>query len=170
MRIQRYTQLCDFSAQIFLLFKKSIHQNCKWITISRVNYMILFHSAYLHYSDVIISAMAFQIISVLIVSSTVCPGADKRKHQSYASLAFVRRIHRWTVTGGFPQKGSATRKIFSLDDVIMICKMHNPIHAKRSWHGPILMRLIQPCIHVFTKTRAWLTTQVNLVKEYVTCK
>ena len=158
MRIQRYTQLHDFSAQIFLLFKKNIHQSFKWITISRVNYMILFHYAYLHYSGVIMSAMVFQITGVLIVCSTVCSGADKRKHQSSASVAFVGRIHRWTVTGGFPPQRASNAENISFDDVIMICKMHYPIHAKRSWHGPILMRLIQPCIHVFTKTRAWLTT------------
>ena len=41
-----------------------------------------------HYSDVIISAMASQITGVSIVYSTLCSGADKRKHQSSASLAF----------------------------------------------------------------------------------
>ena len=43
------------------------------------------------------SAMASQITSVWIVCSTVCSGGDKRKHQSSASLAFVRGIHRWPV-------------------------------------------------------------------------
>ena len=47
-----------------------------------------------HYSDVIMGAMASQITSLTIVYSTVCPGADQRKHQSSASLAFVRGIHR----------------------------------------------------------------------------
>ena len=36
-----------------------------------------------------------QITGVSIVCSTVCSGADHRKHQSSASLAFVRGIHRW---------------------------------------------------------------------------
>ena len=35
-------------------------------------------------------------------------GADQRKHQSSASLAFVRRIHRWPLN--FPHKGPVTRK------------------------------------------------------------
>ena len=43
-----------------------------------------------HYSDVIMGAMASQITGVLSVFSTVCSGADQRKHQSSASLAFVR--------------------------------------------------------------------------------
>ena len=52
---------------------------------------------YLHYSDVIVSAMASQITGVSIVYLTVGSGADQRKHQSSASLAFVRGIHRWPV-------------------------------------------------------------------------
>ena len=50
-----------------------------------------------HDSDVIMSAAAFQITGISIVYSTVCSGADQRKHQSSASLAFVRGIHRWPV-------------------------------------------------------------------------
>ena len=42
-------------------------------------------------------AMASEIISLTIVYSTVYSGADQRKHQSSASLAFVRGIHRWPV-------------------------------------------------------------------------
>ena len=38
------------------------------------------------------SAMAPQITSFAIVNSTVYSGADQRKHQSSASLAFVRGI------------------------------------------------------------------------------
>ena len=48
-----------------------------------------------HYSDVIMGSMASEIISLTIVYSTVYWGADQRKHQSSASLAFVRGIHRW---------------------------------------------------------------------------
>ena len=46
-----------------------------------------------------------------------CSGADQRKHQSPASMAFVRGIHRWPV--GSPHKGPVTWKMFSFDDVIM---------------------------------------------------
>ena len=44
-------------------------------------------------------------------------GADQRKHQSSASLAFVRGIHRRPVNS--PHKGPVTRKVFPFDDVIM---------------------------------------------------
>ena len=39
-------------------------------------------------------SMESQIISLTIVYSAVYSGADQRKHQSSASLAFVRGIHR----------------------------------------------------------------------------
>ena len=39
------------------------------------------------------SAMAPHITGVAIVYSAVCSGADQRKHQSSALLAFVRGIH-----------------------------------------------------------------------------
>ena len=71
----------------------------------------------IHYSDVIMSALEFQITSVAIVWSTICSGADQRKHQSSASLAAVRGIHRWPVES--PHKGPVTREMFSFDDVIM---------------------------------------------------
>ena len=54
------------------------------------------HSPF-HYSDVITGAMASQITGASIVYSTVCSGVDQRKHQSSASLAFVRGIHGWPV-------------------------------------------------------------------------
>ena len=61
--------------------------------------------------------MALQITCVLIVYSTVCSGIDQRKHQSSASLAFVRRIHQWLNS---PHKGPVTQKMFPFDDVIML--------------------------------------------------
>ena len=44
--------------------------------------------------------------------------AHQRKHQSSASLAFVRGIHRRPVNS--PHKWPVTRKMFPFDDVIMI--------------------------------------------------
>ena len=72
---------------------------------------------FMHYNDVIMSAMASQMTSLTIVCSTVYSGADQRKHQSSVSLAFVRGIHRWPMNS--PHKGPVTRKIFPFDDVIM---------------------------------------------------
>ena len=62
--------------------------------------------------------IASQITSLTIVYSAVYLDADQRKHQSFASLAFVRGIHRGPVNS--PHKWSVTRKMFPFDDVIMI--------------------------------------------------
>ena len=76
------------------------------------------NDAHTHHTDVTISTMASQVTSLTIVYSTVYSGADQRKLQSSASLAFVRGIHRWPVNS--PHKGPVTRKMFSCDDVIII--------------------------------------------------
>ena len=65
-----------------------------------------------HYNDIIMSAMASQITSHTTICSTVYSGADQRKHQSSASLAFLRGIHRWPMNS--PHKGAVTRKIVSI--------------------------------------------------------
>ena len=70
-----------------------------------------------HYIDVIMTTMASQITSLTVVYSIVYSCADKRKHQSSASLAFVRGIHRGPVNS--PHKWPVTRKMFPFDDVIM---------------------------------------------------
>ena len=72
----------------------------------------------LHYGDFIMGTIASQITSLTIIYSTVYSGADQRKHQSSASLAFVRGIYRGPVNS--PHKGPVTRKMFPFDDVIMV--------------------------------------------------
>ena len=62
--------------------------------------------------------IASQITILTIVYSTIYLGVDQRKHQSSASLAFLRRIHRGLVNS--PHKWPVTRKMFPFDDVIMI--------------------------------------------------
>ena len=58
-----------------------------------------------------------QITSLMIVYSTFYSGADQRKHQSSASLAFVWGIHRWPVNSS--HKWLVTWKMFPFDDIIM---------------------------------------------------
>ena len=73
-------------------------KNCCETGLLILNYMSLSPAknskALAHYNDVIMGAMASQITSLTIVYSTVYLGADQRKHQSSASMAFVRGIHR----------------------------------------------------------------------------
>ena len=61
-----------------------------------------------HYNDVIMTETVSQITGVWIVYPNVRSDADQRRHQSSASLAFVRGIHRWPVNS--PHKGQVTRK------------------------------------------------------------
>ena len=65
-------------------------------------------------------AVASQITSLTIVYSTIYSDADQSKHQSSASLAFVRGIHRGPVNS--PHKWPVTRKMFPFDDVIIRSK------------------------------------------------
>ena len=76
-------------------------------------------------------AMAYQITGVSIVCSIVCAGADQRKHQSSASLAFV-----WVVS---PHKGPVTRKMFQLDDVIIIVVFNDKESQSYIMIGSIVM-------------------------------
>ena len=69
-----------------------------------------------HY--VTLSAMASQITSLTIVYLSVYSGAGQRKHQSSASLAFVRGIHRWLVHS--PHKWPVKRKMAPFDDVMIV--------------------------------------------------
>ena len=87
---------------------------------------------------VMMSAMTSQITGVLIVCSVVYSGADQRKHQSSASLAFVRGVHRWPVDS--PHKWPVTLKCFHLmsswwTDTMHQCNMDHPITwIKSAWH------------------------------------
>ena len=88
----------------------------------------------LHYSDVIMSAMASKITSVSLVCSNVCWSADQRKHQR---LTFAKGIYRWPVD--YPHKGPVRRKMLPFDDVIMW--LSNPTLAwdrkSRGWLGSV---------------------------------
>ena len=86
-----------------------------------------------HYNDVIMGGMASQITSLTIVYLSVYSGAYQRKHQSPASLVFVRGIHRWPVNS--PHKGPVTRKMFPFDYVIM--REIRYVHCNKKWMNRI---------------------------------
>ena len=83
------------------------------------------------YGDVIMTGIASQITSLKIVYSTVYSDADQRKHQSSASLAFARIIHRGRVNS--PHKWPVTRKMFLFDDVIMCIPNYVLADYKSVW-------------------------------------
>ena len=86
---------------VFNARMKSSHRHIVWsLPINRLILISADHTPwppYDHYRDVIMSAVAFQITGVSIVCSSVCLGADQGRHQSSASLVFVREStgDRW---------------------------------------------------------------------------
>ena len=88
-----------------------IHENVIENVICKITVILIrpqWVKAVFH-NDVIMSAVASQITSVSIVCSTVYSSADRRKHQSSASLTFVRGIHRRPMDS--PHKGPVTQKM-----------------------------------------------------------
>ena len=112
----------DFPSTIMEMYQMNI---ISWLTLDILSKCRRFQESHCtvttHHSDVIMSSMATQITGVSMVYSTHYSDADPRKHQSSASLAFVRGIHRWPVNS--LHKGPVMWKIFSLDEVIMGCQM-----------------------------------------------
>ena len=74
-------------------------------------------------------AISSQITSLTIIQSTIYSDADQIKHQSSASPAFVRGIHRWPVHS--PHKWPVTRNMFPFDDVIIYSFV---MDCTRIWH------------------------------------
>ena len=101
-----------------------------------------------HYGDVIIRVMASRMTRLTIVCSNDYAGADQRKHQSSASLAFMRGIRRWPVNS--PHKVPVTRKTFPFDDVIMNLKNLRPC----KWG-----KCVPPTL---MKSSGWLETYIYL--------
>ena len=97
------------------------------------------HGWYFHYSDVMMSTMAFQMTSLAIVCSTVCLGIDQRKHQSSASLAFC--AGNSPVPDEFPHKGPVTLTMFPFDYVIMMTCFYTPV-----WMNHCMLCYLYNCL------------------------
>ena len=99
-------------------------ESCRFDRFQSLNFPMAVISV-VHYDDVIMTTRP------TIVYSTVYLGADQRKHQISASLAFVRGIHRGPVNSR--HKWSVTRKMFPFDDVIVssrYCLLRGRYHDK----------------------------------------
>ena len=110
--IMRYVTILTVTHAVILL-----HNAQCWSSNSRAITSMAALCGNPHYGDVIMTMLASQITSLTVVYSIVYSGVNQRKHQSSASLAFVREIHRGPVN--FPHKWPVTRKMFPFDDVIM---------------------------------------------------
>ena len=117
----RSAQLCgDSTGGQRIMIPLNKHSSIRWYETPLRAYMWYVASLYQvqHYSDVIMGAMASQITGVSIVYLIVSSGADRRKHQSSASLAFVR-VH----------KGPVTRKCFHLMTSSWTFAAWKPVHG-----------------------------------------
>ena len=132
----RCNRLClhNFWYDKILHWQEPLHDPCRheamfqnWASISLMvaTSAQFWHS---HYNDDIMGMVVSQITSLAIVYSTVASDADQRKHQSSASLAFVRGIHQGPVNS--PHKWPVTRKMFPFDDVIIYSKFTDCLTTK----------------------------------------
>ena len=96
------------------------------------------------YNDVATDSMASQITSLTIVYSAVYSGADQRKHQSSASLAFVRGIHRWPMNS--PHKWPVTRIFFPFDDVIVCIFLAMGLYMRTKINGTTVLCMENPWV------------------------
>ena len=85
----------------------------------------LVRDGHIHYNDFIMSAVTSQITGVSIVLSSIFSGADQRKHQSSASLAFVRGNP--LVTDGFP-----LRSVDNAENVSIWWRHHDSLSCEYS--------------------------------------
>ena len=144
-----------------LIFCIIIPISLKCILIDRMNvvnvtkgdgHVIRRYLAY-HYNNVIMSAMASQITSLTVVYSSVYSGAHQRKHQSSASLAFMRGIHRLPVNSS--HKGPVTRKMFPFDKNTERHTAHTIVSwpNPKQWvsvHTSDLMMIIRQIIYILS--------------------
>ena len=109
-----------------------------------------------HYCGVIMGTNVSQMTRLTVVYSTVYSGADRRKHKSSVSLAFVRGMLRWPVNS--PHKGPVTWKMFPFDDVILITSFVRRYHSMKT-----LTRLLAIYEGNPSVTDGWIPTTKRLI-------
>ena len=78
-----------------------------------------------HYSDVIVSSISSQIISLTIVYSSVYSGADKKTSKLRVTALCAGNSPK---TGEFPAQRASYAEMFPFDDVIMYYSWHMSGH------------------------------------------
>ena len=150
------------------MIKYNVILNTIWTWQWRVKDMKLRRTCSPHYNDVMRGTIASQITSIAIVYSTVYSDADQRKHQSSASLAFMRGIHRGAVNS--PHKWPVTRKMFPFDDVIMhtyAFHKHTRLehHMKHGWSSCFNRRRRRPHFPMIILRMKFIWTEIREVNE-----
>ena len=109
--------------------------------------------------------MASQITGVMIVYSTICSGADQRKHQSSASLAFVREIDQSLVNS--LHKGTVMWKMIPFD--VLMPELCLPqlaadggmaFRSRAGQNGRHFLDDIIKCI--FLNENVWISIKISL--------
>ena len=103
-----------WTSALWYLWIRSISMKFKQIVTFKKSKLEYHLQYFAHYDVTVMELDGVKITSVSIVCSTICSGADQRKHKSSASLAFARGIHQWLVNS--PHKQPVTRKVFPFDD------------------------------------------------------
>ena len=108
------------------------------------------------------------VLALVVAKSSVYSGADQRKRQSSASLAFIRGIQQWTVTGGSPNKGSGSNAEnvsiswcrHQMETFSTLLTLYAGIHRssvnsphKRQWRGALMFSLIWAWINGWVNNR-----------------
>ena len=117
------------------------HQICRVRIIYNLTSAITVIAIHKHYGDVMMGAIASEITSLTIAYSTVYSDADQRKHQSSASLAFIR-------TGEFPAQMASNAENAS------IWWRHH------EWYVDHIAGLVQDCIFCSALAVLCLTSDI----------
>ena len=111
---------------------------------------------------------ASQIIGLAFICSTVCLGADKKKRQRSAPLAFARRIHRWPVNS--QHKQPVTRKMFPFHDVIMKHKydmFYKKMQHYNDWFVCFGNKIIRVVIVSYNTHHMYLSTSRDVICPWI---
>ena len=110
--------------------------------------------------------IASQINSLTIFYSIVYSDADQRKHQSSASLAFVRGIHRGLVNS--PHKWPVMRKMFPFDDVIMFTVTPHVCPTATAFSSLNVSYIIKLSFHPSTELVEYTDLKNDNIEQYFT--
>ena len=135
-KIKRCHYLCrDHSRYGSSQWEVMLHYNVVQHWLSPYKEWSLLYMRLAQTNRVSMCTMASQINSLTSVYLTVYSGADQRKHESSASLAFVRGVQRWPMNSS--HKWPVTRKMFPFADVIMESPERHaaPAHATSHQRG-----------------------------------
>ena len=136
----------------------------------RTKIMISLHQC--NNSNDVMSTIASQITNLTIVYSTVYSGADQRKHQSSASLAFVWGIHRGPVNSPAQMASNAENvSIWGCHHVKQY--EQNQFYENTPEHNIWILSVILGCsvsfdkkIHSFMKVVLVWYTDINFKRKF----